>query len=263
MTSQTAPEDKSLATSDTVLVVKVSGHELDDPAFLTDFAASIHALPQRVIIVHGGGREISAMQQRMGVEPRYADGLRITDSESLQLVEMVLCGTINTRLVRLLIDAGVDALGVSGVDRGLVRAVKMQHPEHNMGYTGDVSAVRGDVLRGWLSEGVTPVIAPICLGEDSTYNANADHVAGAVAVAVGAEQVVFLTNVRGVLIDGKVAPTLTPLQCESLISQRTIFGGMVPKVRTALRALENGVAEVVITDLDGLRSGGGTVFRHG
>ncbi|MCC6612085.1 MAG: acetylglutamate kinase [Anaerolineae bacterium] len=244
------------------VVVKVSGHELDDARFLADFASTIAALTEPTIVVHGGGREITELQQKMGIEPRYADGLRITDADSLALVEMVLCGVVNTRLVRLLVNSGVDALGMSGVDRGIVRATKMQHPDHDMGFTGVVDDVRGDILRELLAAGITPVIAPICLGDDSAYNVNADHVAGAVAAAVDADRVVFLTNVPGVLVDDAVVPSLTPSACEAFIKDGTIFGGMIPKVRTALSALDHGVKHAVITNLDGLRIGGGTVFQR-
>lgn len=244
------------------IVIKVSGHELDDTAWLARFVEVIRQQKQPLIIVHGGGREITEMQQKMGIMPQYVDGLRVTDAASLALVEMVLCGTVNTRLVRLLVKAGVDALGISGADRGIVRAAKMHHPTQNMGYTGDVTTVRGEVLLAWLAQGITPVIAPICLGDDTTYNVNADHVAGAVAGAIGAERVLFLTNVPGVMIDGQVLPTLTAERTESLIANGTIFGGMIPKVRTALYALANGAQRAVITDLDGLHIGGGTVFTQ-
>jgi acetylglutamate kinase len=244
------------------IVVKVSGHEIDDPAFLTGFATVIHDLAQPIIVVHGGGREITEMQQKMGIEARYVDGLRITDAASLALVEMVLCGAVNTRLVRMLVNAGVDALGMSGVDRGLVRATKMQHVAADMGYTGEITSVRGDILRELLAAGITPVIAPICLGQDSSYNVNADHVAGAVAAAVAAERVVFLTNVPGVMVDNLVVETLSPKATEKLINDGIIFGGMIPKVRTALAALTGGAASAVITNLDGLRMGGGTTFRR-
>jgi acetylglutamate kinase len=246
------------------MLVKVSGHELDDESYLREFAQVIKGLNAPVVIVHGGGAEISAMQKVMGIEPRYQDGVRITDEPSLRVVEMVLCGTVNKRLVRFLISAGVDAFGMSGVDRGLVRATRMAHPTQDMGFTGSVSAVRGDVLQAWLAGGVTPVIAPVCLGADAdtTYNVNADHVAGAVASAIGASRVVFLTNVQGVLVDGVLAPTLTPSRTQELIENGTIFGGMIPKVQTALHALERGVPNAVITDLSGLKSGGGTTFTN-
>jgi acetylglutamate kinase len=242
------------------IVVKVSGHELDDPAYLSEFAQVIKGLNIPVVVVHGGGAEISAMQKTMGIEPRYQDGVRITDEASLKVVEMVLCGTVNKRLVRYLLAAGVDAQGMSGVDRGLVRAEKMQHPTQNMGYTGSVVAVRGDVLAEFLNAGVTPVVAPVCLGADSTLNVNADHVAGAVAASIGASRVVFLTNVRGVLVNDQLTPALTPGRTQELIADGTIFGGMIPKVQTALHALQSGVSQAVITDLNGLQAGTGTIF---
>lgn len=243
------------------ILIKVSGHELDDPAYLRELAAVVRRLEAPTIIVHGGGREISALQQLMGIEPRYLDGVRITDAESLAVVEMVLCGAVNTRLVRFLVEAGVEALGLSGVDRGLVRAEKMPHPDVDMGFTGRVTRVRGDILRELLAQGITPVIAPVCLGDGTALNVNADHVAGAAAAAAGAARAVFLTNVAGVLVSGQVAAALTPEQTAALIADGTIFGGMIPKVQTALDALAAGVPEAVITDLAGLKTGGGTVFR--
>jgi acetylglutamate kinase len=198
----------------------------------------------------------------MGIETRFIDGVRITDAPSLAIAEMVMCGTANKRLVRTFVAAGIDALGLSGVDRGLVRAEKMTGMPEDMGFTGSVTSVRGDALLDLLARGITPVLAPICLGSDSNYNVNADHVAGAVAAAIGAGRVVFLTNVKGVLVNEQVAPVLTPEQVEALIADGTIYGGMIPKVQTALGALDEGIPEAVITDLDGLRSGGGTAFRR-
>jgi acetylglutamate kinase len=243
------------------IVIKVSGHELDDAAFLQGLAEVIAALDTPVVVVHGGGKEISTLQQQMGIEPRYVDGVRVTDAASLALVEMVLCGVVNKRLVRTFLAAGVDALGLSGVDRGLVRAVKMQGTGQDMGFTGAVTSVRPEPLLDLLAAGVTPVVAPICLGPDSSYNVNADHVAGAIAAAIGASRIVFLTNVEGVLIDGQVAPVLTPEAVQKLIADGVIYGGMIPKVTTALGALESGLQQAVITNLTGLRASGGTVFQ--
>ncbi len=244
------------------VVIKIGGNEIDDPAFLAALAPALGSVRAPVIIVHGGGREISALQQVMGIEPHYLDGVRVTDAPSLAVVEMVLAGVVNKRLVRHLLAGGIEALGVSGVDRGLVRAEKMPHPTEDMGFTGRVVAVRGEVLHDWLGQGVTPVIAPVCLGDGTNYNVNADHVAGAVAAAVGAARVVFLTNVAGVLVSGQPVVTLTPEQAEAFIRDGTIFGGMIPKVRTALHALDGGVPEAMITNLAGLAAGTGTVFRH-
>lgn len=242
------------------IVLKVSGHELSDHAYLTLFAQTIAELQQPVIIVHGGGKEISALQKTLGIEPQYLDGVRITDKDSLDLVTMVLAGLINKRLVRYLSAVGLDAQGLSGVDRGLIRAYKMPHASVDMGYTGEVESVRGEILLNMLSQGVTPVIAPVCLGEDSEYNVNADHVAGAIAASVDAERLIFLSNVEAVLADGQIISSLNPADTEKLIAAGTIFGGMIPKVQTALEALNNGVERAVITNLDGLKTHGGTVF---
>ena len=244
------------------VVFKIGGHEIADAAFLSALATTISQLNAPAIIIHGGGPEITQLQQLMGIVPRYVNGVRITDEPSMAVVEMVLAGVVNKRLVRHLIDAGVDAVGLSGVDRGLLRAVKMAHPDEDMGFTGHITHVRGDVLRDLLAQGVTPVIAPVCLGEDRpvTYNVNADHVTGAVAAAVRARQVVFLTNVEGVLVDGQPMPQLDTARVDQLIAQGTIFGGMIPKVTSALDVLKSGVPQAVITNLAGLTSHGGTVF---
>lgn len=246
----------------TPIVIKVGGHEIGDPAYLSEMAAVVRNLKSPVVIVHGGGKEISALQQKLGIEPVYVDGVRVTDAASLSVVQMVLCGLVNKRVVRQLIAAGVDALGLSGVDRGLMRASKMHHDSIDMGLTGTITHVRDEVLHDLLALGITPVIAPICMGDDQDYNVNADHVAGAVARAIGAGRVVFLTNVEGVLADGVLLPTLSPEQSEALIASGVIYGGMIPKVQTALATLAAGVPRAVITNLVGLKTHGGTVLSH-
>jgi acetylglutamate kinase len=138
----------------------------------------------------------------------------------------------------------------------------MYHESVDMGFRGEVTAVRVDLLLNLLDMGITPVVAPICLGAANNFNVNGDHVAGAVAAAVEAERLVFLSNVEGVLQDGQLIAALTPEQTEALIADGTIFGGMIPKVRMALGALDADVAQAVITNLDGLRTNGGTVFMR-
>ncbi len=241
-------------------VIKIGGHELSDVDFLGDLAKTIRLMDSPAVIVHGGGKEISDLQVKMGIEPRYLDGVRVTDGPSLALVEMVLCGIVNKRLVRHLIAGGVDAQGISGVDRGLVRAEKMAHPTEDMGFTGAVRSVRGEVISAMLDQGITPVIAPICLGADCSYNVNADHVAGAIAAAIAASKVIFITNVEGVKVVDQVQATLSAAETGKLINDGTIFGGMIPKVETALKVLEQGVPQAVITNLVGLTTHGGTVF---
>lgn len=239
------------------ILIKVSGHEISDPEFLGEFADVIKAIDQPVLIVHGGGAEISRMQERLGLTPRYVNGLRVTDAETLEMVEMVLCGVVNKRLVRYLVNVGVNALGLSGVDQGILRA-KQLAPE--MEYTGEVTNVRGDIIGSWLLEGVVPVIAPVCIGDESNFNVNADSVASAIAIAIGVDRTIFISNVEGVLVNGQVETQLTVSQAKQLIEDGTVFGGMIPKVQAVIDIIDSGVPQVVITNLNGLKTHGGTVF---
>jgi len=245
------------------IVVKIGGHEIADFDFLNELPKVVKNADAPVIIVHGGGVEISEMQRRLGIQPRYVDGVRITDIASLQVVEMVLGGKVNMRLVSRLITGGIEAQGLRGMDLGLLRAEQMPHETEDMQYTGRVTSVRAEILQKMTAAGVVPVIAPVCLGEDGTvYNVNADHVAGAVASAVQASRVVFITNVEGVIEQGEVRRSITPLEAEQMMEDEIIFGGMIPKVKTALSILEHGIPKAVITNLTGLRTHGGTVFAR-
>jgi acetylglutamate kinase len=243
------------------LVLKIGGNELDDPAFVERLAAAVAAMRSAPVLVHGGGKEIGIVQKALGGEPRFVAGLRVTDETALQAAEMVLCGSVATRLTAALVAAGADAQGLSGVDRGLIRVEKQLHPEGDLGRVGRPVAVRGEVLTALLAQGAVPVVAPVSLGPDGPYNVNADEVAGAVAAAIGAAQVVFVTNVPGVLVGGELAPELTRGQVEELIADGTISGGMIPKVRAALSALDAGVRAARITNLGGLAEGGTVIVR--
>ena len=174
---------------------------------------------------------------------------------------MVLSGHTNKGIVVALLAAGVDAVGFSGVDGGLLRCRKKQHPMADLGLVGEIVAVRADFLEHFAGRGIVPVISPISLGEDGqTYNVNADEAAGAIAAALGADRLDFVSNVPGVLAGDQPIPSLTPQAAEALISDGVVRDGMIPKVRTALDALGRGVGQVRIVDLAGLASGGGTVF---
>ena len=243
-----------------VTVIKITGHFLDDHQSLKQFAKIVADFDDKLVIIHGGGKEITRLQAQLNIEPRYVDGLRITDAKSLALVEMVLCGTVNKRLVRYLLSAGVDALGMSGIDRGLVRATQMQHASVDMQYTGTVLSIRESVIFDLFDKDVTPVISPVSVGEESNFNVNADPVTGAIASAISADNVIFISNVEGVMVDGERKSTLTSTQVESYIADGTIYGGMIPKVQTAIDVLKSGIPQTVITDLDGLATHGGTVF---
>jgi acetylglutamate kinase len=244
----------------TTLVLKIGGNELDDPSFIDELARAVVQMRPAPVLIHGGGKEIGLLQRTLGGEPRFVAGLRVTDETALLAAEMVLCGSVSTRLVAALLAAGADAQGLSGVDRSLIRVTKLQHPAGDLGRVGRPVAVRAEVLRGLLDAGVVPVVAPISLGPDGAYNVNADEAAGAIAAALGDAEVVFVTNVPGVLVAGAVTPQLTEAQIEGLIADGTISGGMIPKVRAALTALGAGVPAARITNLAGLGSGGGTVI---
>lgn len=245
-----------------VQVLKVSGSDLDDPAFSQRFAACIAGVAKagaRPVVVHGGGKELTALLKAFQVETRFVDGLRVTDVRTRDMALMTLSGLANKRLVAALLAVGVDALGVSGVDAGLVRVAPL---DPALQYVGKPVSVRADLLKQWTQAGLAPVIAPMSVGQDGEiYNVNADHVAGAVAAAMDAELLTFVTNVEAVL-DGAHKPiaSLTAAQAEALIADGTINGGMIPKVRTALEALQSGVRHVRITNLDGISASTGTTF---
>ncbi len=245
------------------VVAKAGGSELARPGFAEAFAEAVRDLaggpaPRRpVIVVHGGGREIDAMLDRLGLGTSWVDGQRVTDGPVLEVVEMMLSGSLNKRLTRALLAAGLDALGLSGVDR---RLLTVEPWPGALGRVGRVIAVRTEVLLDLCRDGVVPVVSPVSLGPDGPYNVNADHAAAAVAAAVGAARLVLLTDVPGVLAGGRVLGTLSAPEAARLAASGTVSGGMRPKVEAALAALAMGVAEVAITDLAGLAAGGGTAF---
>lgn len=245
-------------------VVKVGGHELDDPAFVTGLAEAVGALRaagRAVVVVHGGGRAIAALQAQLELPVRTVDGRRVTDDAALDVVEMVLSGLVNKRLVAAFVGAGIDALGLSGVDRGLLRCRPLAHPTADLGRVGLVEAVRRPVLDGLLAEGVVPVVSPVSLGPDGrSWNVNADDAAAALAAALGAARLVLVSNVPGVRLADGVADRLDAADVEAAIDGGAIAGGMVPKVQAALAAVMAGVGEARIVDLAGLASGGGTAI---
>jgi acetylglutamate kinase len=252
--------NSQLITLNSKLVLKIGGNELDDPAFVAELVRVVAGLRPAPVLVHGGGKEIGVIQRALGGEPRFVGGLRVTDEYALQAAEMVLCGLVSTRLVAALLAAGADAQGLSGVDRGLIRVEQQSHPEGDLGHVGRPVAVRAEVLRALLDENVVPVIAPISLGPDGVYNVNADEAAGAVAAALEDAEVVFVTNVPGVLAGGVLVPQLTRVRITALIADGIISDGMIPKVRAALTALDAGVRSARITNLAGLGQGMGTVI---
>ncbi len=244
-------------------VYKIGGNELSDPAFLAGLAQAVTASDEPVTIVHGGGKAIADLQAKLGLETVKVDGLRVTDAESLAAAEMVLSGQANKLIVKALLAAGVDAVGLSGVDGGLLKCRKKQHPTADLGLVGEIVQVRAELVEMLAERGLTAVLSPISLGYDGqTYNVNADEAASAVALALEADVLHFISNVPGVIYKGAVLAELTPPQTEDFIAHGVIKDGMVPKVRSALEAVSKGIPQARIGNLDGLMQGIGTVFTN-
>jgi acetylglutamate kinase len=246
-----------------IVLIKYGGHAMGDPAAAEDFAEDIVLLEQagvKPVVVHGGGPQIGRMLDKLGIESSFAGGLRITDEATVEVVEMVLAGTINKTIVGWIGAEGGRAVGLSGKDGNMVRARKAtrtvvdpaSHVEQDvdLGYVGEPESVNRDVLDAVLKAELIPVIAPTAAGADGrTYNVNADTFAGAIAGAMGAKRFLLLTDVPGVLDKNKkLIPELTIEQCRALIADGTITGGMIPKIETCIYAIERGVEAVVILD---------------
>jgi acetylglutamate kinase len=245
------------------VVVKVGGNELDDPAFLDGLALAIQAILNEghiPVIVHGGGKTIAHYQQKLGLEAKFIDGLRVTDEASMDVAEMVLSGLTNKRIVRALVNAGIRAAGFSGVDDGTIYVEQMWHPMGDLGRVGDVQDVDTHLIDLLIAGGIVPVLSPISFGAHDalSYNVNADHAATAIAAKLGAIKLIFVSNVPGILVAGRVARAVTADQAEQWIEEGIITGGMIPKVRSAIHAVQNGVAQAVITNIGGVQEGGGT-----
>ncbi len=244
-----------------VRLYKIGGAPLEDPAYLSALAEHLKALSAPPILVHGGGKAISRLQAAFGIVPRSIGGLRVTDAQTMELVAMALVGNANVNLVATLVKHGVEAQGFHGADRGLLRSRPLQHPEGDLGRVGTVYRVRVEILRRALADGVVPVIAPIALADDGgLHNINADQAAGAIAAAMDADEVVFLTDVPGVLHEGAALAQLARDEAEALINSGVASGGMAVKLRAALDALSAGVRAARITDVHGLSNGSGTLI---
>jgi acetylglutamate kinase len=218
-----------------VTVLKVGGNEVDDPAWVVRFARAVAARGGRLVVVHGGGKEVSALQRLLGAEPEWRDGLRVTSDEAMRAVAMVLSGVVNKRLAAALVTAGVDAVGISGEDGGLLRA--RLAAGGSMGRTGEIEAVRAELLHAWLGQGLLPVVSPVSRGPDgAALNVNADDAAAAVAAALGAAELLFVSNVAGVLAGGAALESVEADEVEALVADGTAQGGMAPKLRAAARA---------------------------
>jgi acetylglutamate kinase len=273
--------------ADTTFVVKYGGHAMGDTEMAKVFARDVVLLKQigvNPIVVHGGGPQIGQMLERLKIKSEFIDGLRVTDKATVEIVEMVLAGTINKQIVASINEAGGTAVGVSGKDGRLIRAEKIKRtkvdPDSNiekvldLGFVGEPVEINPMILTKFASAGIIPVVAPVGYGDDGeTYNINADTSAGAIAGAVKATRFLLLTDVAGVLDKSKkLIPELSATQARALIKDGTISGGMIPKVETCLLAVDHGVEGAVILDgrvphaqlLEIFTEGGvGTIIRRG
>ncbi len=245
------------------VVLKYGGHAMGDEKSAQSFASDVVLLKQvgiNPIVVHGGGPQIGAMLDRLRIQSSFIDGLRVTDAATVEIVEMVLCGSINKAIVTAINKAGGFAVGMSGKDGNLIKARKLRHSKKDpgsniekildLGFVGEPSEINPHILDTFEESDIIPVIAPIGVGPNGeTFNINADTAAGAIAGAAGATRLLMLTDVAGVLDDtGRLIKEMTVERAKTLMQSGTISGGMIPKVETCLEAVEQGVEAAVIVD---------------
>ena len=243
-------------------VIKFGGHAMGDDSLTESFARDVMLLNQvgiNPVVVHGGGPQIGDMLKRLGIESRFERGLRITDKATVDIVEMVLAGSINKSIVSAIESAGGHAIGISGKDGGLVQARKLRSKRPprgstlkttDFGYVGEPTKINPHVLNVLMSTDVIPVVAPIGIGPaGQTYNINADTVAGAIAAAMGASKLILLTDVEGVLDkDKKLIPKLSVKDAKAMVADGSATGGMIPKLETCLAAIAGGTKAAHILD---------------
>ena len=249
--------------SGATFVVKYGGHAMGDAELARDFARDVVLLKQvgiNPVVIHGGGPQIGRMLERLKIQSEFVDGLRKTDRDTVDIVEMVLSGSINKSIVAAIHEVGGRAIGLSGKDGGLVSARKLRRSKRDpdssierlldLGFVGEPATINPEILDTFRESEFIPVIAPIGFDhEGHTYNINADTVAGAVAAAINAERLLLLTDVVGVLDkEQALIPDIDSGQARDLIADGTIHGGMIPKVETCIGAVEGGVEAAVILD---------------
>jgi len=245
------------------IVVKFGGNAMVDEELQNSFARDIVLMKlvgMNPVVVHGGGPQIGALLNKLNIQSEFVDGMRVTDSETMDVVEMVLGGSVNKHIVSLINHNGGQAIGISGKDGHLIRAKKLSRKKTtaemdaseiiDIGHVGEVATINVDVINMLTSSNFIPVIAPIGVGDDgASYNINADLVAGKIAEVLQAEKLMLLTNVAGLQSkEGNVLTGLTTQQVDALIDDGTIYGGMLPKITCALDAVKSGVASAHIID---------------
>jgi acetylglutamate kinase len=259
--TETLPFMKRYANK--VIVVKFGGNAMGKKEYVSSFAEDIVLLQQvgmLPIVVHGGGPQIGEMLSKLKIKTEFIDGLRVTDSETIDVVEMVLSGVTNKSIVTAISNAGAKAVGISGKDGNLITAKRLMKIDENsvsnveraidLGFVGIPKKIDTQVIKALINEKMIPVIAPVGMGEDGlTYNINADTATGAISAAMKASRMIMLTDVSGVLDEkGKLIPELTINEALDLIKNKVVVGGMIPKLRTCIDAVEGGAEASVIMD---------------
>ena len=249
----------------TMRVLKVGGRAQEDPSLVGEIAAAWRAAPGALCVVHGGAVEIDRLQRALGATPRFVGGRRVTSAEDIETVRMALSGTANKRMVSALCALGIPAVGVSGEDAAMLRAAPF---DDALGRVGRPQTVRVDLVRLLLGGGFLPVIAPLAAGaegEAGALNVNGDDAAAAIAAALGATELLFVTDVEGVRRDGVTVDSLDAAGASALLASGAAEGGMAVKVASALGALAGGTARVRIGGTAAIRdaSAGTTLTMHG
>lgn len=245
-------------------VVKFGGGTIASDEQVARIAVGLRGAQGDVLVVHGGGKELDELQQQLGIPTEKVDGLRRTGLEARRAALMVLCGSANKQLVAGLQAGGVPALGLSGIDGGLLRCRPLRHPSTDLGYVGEIQRVDLKPLEALLAAGFVPVVASLSLGEDGEiYNVNADQAAAELAVALKADSLDLVSGVAGVEVQGTLLARLSAHELAARRRDGSIHGGMVPKAEAGMQAAQRGVGQVRIADVDGWLRGGGTVLLPG
>lgn len=233
-------------------VIKYGGAAMTDDTLKAMFAKDVTLLTKvgvKIVIVHGGGKEITEMLNKLQIKTRFVNGQRYTDERTLDVVQMVLAGKINKEIVARINESGGNAVGLCGVDGDLIKAKHFQDNGQDIGFVGEITRINVGVLTLLLNNGFLPVVAPTGVGDHGElYNINADTVAGEIAAALRSEKLLYLSDVEGVMVNGRFIPSLSEDEAREFVEKGCINGGMIPKVNSAFKALDAGVKKVHIID---------------
>ncbi|MGA9363257.1 MAG: acetylglutamate kinase [Bacteroidota bacterium] len=233
-------------------VIKYGGAAMTDDTLKAMFAKDVTLLTKvgvKIVIVHGGGKEITEMLNKLQIETRFVNGQRYTDERTLDVVQMVLAGKINKEIVARINESGGNAVGLCGVDGDLIKAKRFKDNGQDIGFVGEITRINVGILTLLLNNGFLPVVAPTGVGDHGElYNINADTVAGEIAAALMSEKLLYLSDVEGVMVNGRFIPSLSEDEAKEFVEKGCINGGMIPKVNSAFKALDAGVKKVHIID---------------